>query len=106
MGELTVAKSPDCNDCPREYKRKPVEVIVHEKFDDSISQSPYDLALIRVNRSLTLFDENESGVVPICLPWHSMLTVESKINIQHSALVLIIGQQMTCRRHIGKVWIF
>ena len=51
-------------------------MIVHEKFDDSISQSPYDLALIRVNRSLTLFDENESGVVPICLPWHSMLTVE------------------------------
>ena len=76
LGELTVAKSPDCDECPREYKRKPAEVIVHEKFDDSIGQSPYDLALIRVNKSLTLFDENQSGVVPICLPWAAGNPVE------------------------------
>ena len=77
MGELTVAESPDCDGCPKEYRRKPAEIIIHEKYDFSDSTSPYDIALIRVAQPMTLFDEDESAVVPVCLPWTAGTVVEN-----------------------------
>ena len=44
LGELTVAESPDCPGCPPEYRRRPAEVIIHEKYNSLDDQSPYDIA--------------------------------------------------------------
>ena len=51
------------------------KIIRHEKYNDSLQggAGPYDIALIRVNESIPLFDEfdkKKSNVMPICLPWN------------------------------------
>ena len=74
-----MADSPDCDDCPKEYRRRPSEVILHEKYDGSNGQSPYDIALIRVAQPMTLFDEDESAVVPVCLPWKAGTVVDNLV---------------------------
>ena len=53
------------------YKRKPAEIIAHENFDQKRRLN--DLALIRVDEIMPLYDENSaiSNVVPVCLPWKS-----------------------------------
>ena len=79
LGELTVAESPDCDDCPKEYRRRPSEVIIHEKYDGSDPTSSYDIALIRVAQPMSLFDEDESAVVPVCLPWEAGNVVENLV---------------------------
>ena len=80
LGELTVAESPDCDDCPKEYRRRPSEFFIHEKYDSENGQSPYDIALIRVAAPMTLFDEDESAVVPVCLPWKAGSVVENLVD--------------------------
>jgi len=51
------------------------KIIRHEKYSDSLQggAGPYDIALIRVNESIPLFDKTnikKSNVIPICLPWN------------------------------------
>ena len=41
--------------------------------------SAYDIALIRVAKAMTLFDEDESAVVPVCLPWEAGNVVENLV---------------------------
>ena len=79
LGELTVAESPDCSECPPEYRRRTSEVIVHEKYDHLNPTSAYDIALIRVAKAMTLFDDDKSAVVPVCLPWDTGNAVETLV---------------------------
>ena len=55
------------------YKRKPAEIIVHENYDQNVTTSLNDLALIRVDEMMPLYSENStiSNVMPVCLPWKS-----------------------------------
>ena len=79
LGELTVAESPDCSECPPEYRRRTSEVIVHEKYDHLNPTSAYDIALIRVAKPMPLFDDDKSAVVPVCLPWDAGNVVEKLV---------------------------
>ena len=79
LGEHTILSDPDCTTglngkCLAPiYKRKPAEIIVHENYDQNVTTSLNDLALIRVDEMMPLFSENStiSNVVPVCLPWKS-----------------------------------
>ena len=79
LGEHTILNDPDCTTGPNGkclapiYKRKPAEIIVHENYDQNVTTSLNDLALIRVDKMMPLFSENStiSNVVPVCLPWKS-----------------------------------
>ena len=53
--------------------------VKNSKYDFSDSTSPYDIALIRVAQPMTLFDEDESAVVPVCLPWNAGTVVEDLV---------------------------
>ena len=56
--------------------RRGVEkIILHEDYDPDLQggAAPNDIALIRVNESIPLYDRNNSKSIisPICLPWKS-----------------------------------
>ena len=75
MGEHNTKKDPDCETCPKKITRKAGKIIVHENYSnsDEVSAETYrnDIALIRLNESVPLFNENPmiSAVLPVCLPW-------------------------------------
>ena len=69
-----MGEDPDCNannQCnPKNIIRAIEEVFVHEQFNGIDSKN--DIALIRLNDSVPLFNENPnlSSATPICLPWY------------------------------------
>ena len=68
-----MGEDPDCIDkynCnPKKITRGIEEVFVHEDFNGIDSEN--DIALIRLNDSVLLFEENStlSSATPVCLPW-------------------------------------
>ena len=86
MGELIVGQTKDCPttiksaNCPNSYRRRIAKVVIHEEYDSENAQSAYDIALIRVNKAMSLYDleeNNSPAVVPVCLPWQAGNPVES-----------------------------
>jgi secreted trypsin-like serine protease len=80
LGELNVKTDPDCkkNDrtkcAPRKITRKITskdQIILHENYISGIDILKNDIALIKLNEPVTLYDEDatNSYVMPICLPW-------------------------------------
>ena len=74
LGEHDLKQDPDGNRAKRLIQ--PIQdIIVHESYDKEYrgGASPNDIALIRVNKMITLFDDdpNISNVKPVCLPWNS-----------------------------------
>ena len=74
LGEHDLKQDPDGNRAKRLIQ--PIQdIIVHESYDKEYQggASPNDIALIRVNKMITLFDDdpNISNVKPVCLPWNS-----------------------------------
>ena len=73
LGDHDIDRNPDCNqgDCSYSVRRKPEKIIRHEKYDCSNPNSPNDIALIRMDRIVHLW-EGETGITsvfPVCLPW-------------------------------------
>ena len=90
LGEHVVGQNPDCNryGClAKTFTRSVQKYKLHENYNSSIIGGPYDLALIRLNQSVPMFnDQNpqESGVKPVCLPWFAndpgrVLTTEADL---------------------------
>ena len=71
LGEHILNVDPDCQpQCnAKKITRGIAEIIVHENFNGIDSKN--DIALIRLNDSVPLFDENFklSSATPVCLPW-------------------------------------
>ena len=78
LGELVIGKDPDCSR-GGEYCNAPVikrkinyttDIIVHEAYDKEDGYK-HDIALIRINDPVPLFQEDPeiSSANPICLPW-------------------------------------
>ena len=76
LGEHDLGTNSDYNGKAADVIYRGIEKIIrHEKYNDSLQggAGPYDIALIRVNESIPLFDEfdkKKSNVKPICLPWN------------------------------------
>ena len=78
LGEHIVGKDPDCNrkktkcNPPKITRRINAsrDIIIHENYK-SPNKYSNDIALIRINEAIPLFQENPaiSAVSPICLPW-------------------------------------
>ena len=90
MGEHVIGKDPDCDRnaetrcnkdpgclrslCDPSVFRRNIDstrdIIVHEGYDEKQSHK-HDIALIRINDLVPLFEENPkiSLIRPICLPW-------------------------------------
>ena len=78
LGELKIGTGPDCNrkgdKCNPPVIRRNIDankdIIVHEDYDPK-AQFKHDIALIRMDDAVPLFQEdpNLSAANPICLPW-------------------------------------
>jgi len=79
LGEHVVGKDPDCSKKDPTKCNPPVirrnldqqrDIIVHEGYDKKANYK-HDIALIRINDPVPLFQENPqiSAANPICLPW-------------------------------------
>lgn len=78
LGEHEVGEEIDCNaqgefpSCnPPSMTRKVTKVIIHENYDRVTKVGPYDIALLRLDKRIVSYLENEtdSAVMPVCLPW-------------------------------------
>ena len=56
LGEHTVGTDPDCGACPKVIKRKVEKVILHEDWNPITIEN--DIALLRLDESVPLFDED------------------------------------------------
>ena len=68
-------RNPDCNqgDCFHPvFIMKPEKIIRHEQYDCSNENSLYNVALIRMDGLVPLFDGDTklTSVTPVCLPWN------------------------------------
>jgi len=78
LGEHVVGKDPDCNrkgdKCNPPVIKRDIDanrdIIVHEGYDPK-AQFKHDIALIRMDEGVPLFQEDQtlSAANPICLPW-------------------------------------
>ena len=81
LGEHALGTDPDCMSfqgriigCTNPIiNRKVAEVFLHPNYNVSVTTSPHDIALIRVDEMIPLYTEenSKSSVLPICLPWNS-----------------------------------
>ena len=84
LGEHKIHNNPDCPDgkgaaaCSYNVTRTIDKVIIHEDYDASSVDSYNDIALIRLNEPVHLYDDEDldpemkkSGAKPVCLPWPS-----------------------------------
>ena len=88
LGEHDLQQDPD-GDRAKRFNRTIQNIIVHEGYDKGFQggASPHDIALIRVNEMIPLYNENDpkiSNVIPVCLPWNindpgRQITVEDKL---------------------------
>jgi len=74
LGEHDLERKIDEEGAANVIYRGIEKIIIHDKYDKNFQRgaAPYDIALIRVNESIPLFDKNDetlSNVKPICLPW-------------------------------------
>ena len=74
LGEHDLERNPNNNGAAADVIYRGVEkVIIHEDYDPDFQggTGPNNIALIRVNETIPLYDENPklSNVRPICLPW-------------------------------------
>ena len=73
LGEYIIGSDPDCTyKCaPPKITRKIAKTIIHEGYYTA-PPFPNDIALIRLDESVPLFQENPgvSFVMPVCLPWN------------------------------------
>ena len=75
LGDHVVGEDPDCNrfGClPKVFKRQVKSYKIHENYQPGSVDSPYDLALIRLDRLVPVYEpenNSKSGVVPVCIPW-------------------------------------
>ena len=77
LGEYQVGRDPDCTGirrqscAPPKITRKVGKTIIHEGYHTT-PPFPNDIALIRLDESVPLFQENPgvSFVMPVCLPWN------------------------------------
>ena len=76
LGDWKISSDPDCtsvrgrkNCFAKRISRKVSKVIKHENYE--ISTIKNDIALLRLDRAVPLYDENPkiSAASPICLPW-------------------------------------
>ena len=73
FGEHVVGEDPDCqyDKCfPKVIKRNVSKIIYHKDYSGGPNHRN-DIALIRLESEVPLFDENPtlSGARPVCLPW-------------------------------------
>ena len=74
LGEHDLQQDPDGDRAKR--LTLPIQnIIIHERYDKDFQggASPNDIALIRVNEMIPLYDEKDpqiSNVKPVCLPWN------------------------------------
>ena len=77
LGDHDVRQDPDPKGCttncfPRRIARKANKKIVHENYDRNTFKN--DIALIRLDKPVPLYynaNKNESGVIPVCIPWNA-----------------------------------
>jgi len=74
LGEHDVTTDPDCDfsGCvAKKVTKKPKEIIVHPGYNDRRPTSLFDIALIRLDDKVELFEGNSqvSTITPVCLPW-------------------------------------
>ena len=79
LGELRIDTDPDCtNDgrscAPRKITREiktDDQIIVHENYQPGSQTQANDIALIRLNEPVPLYDDDpkSSNVRPVCLSW-------------------------------------
>ena len=70
-------QDPDPKGCttncfPKRIVRKANKKIVHENYDRNTYKN--DIALIRLDNPVPLYynaNKNESGVIPVCIPWNA-----------------------------------
>ena len=86
LGEFEFGIDEDCDSlgfCSAPIIRRQInvdrDIIVHENFDET-GNLENDIALIRIEKSVSLHQENEfkSSVSPICLPWNTNLDEETQ----------------------------
>jgi len=72
LGEHDINTNPD-GDSAEVVRKKPKKITVHEKYDKENDKSAYDLALIRMDTPVELWDGDtkDSAVYPVCLPWET-----------------------------------
>ena len=103
MGEHKIGTDPDCQTgktgnliCqPKKIVRKPAEVFVYENYDNVTEFN--DIALIRLNEAVPLFQENpsESYANPICLSW---LEDDPMQELKEGKLAIVSGWGRTTRK--------
>jgi len=79
LGELRIDTDPDCTNngrscAPRKITREiktDDQIIVHENYQPGSQTQVNDIALIRLNEPVPLYDDDpkSSNVRPVCLPW-------------------------------------
>ena len=110
LGDHIVHKDPDCPAserggvaCTRNVTRSVGKLIIHEDYEYA-SVSPHnDIALIRLNEPVTLYDDDltpRSGAKPVCLPWPS---IEEEVlrdieNLNNDEKVVVTGWGRTTNR--------
>ena len=103
LGEHKIGTDPDCqtgksgnrNCQPKKIVRQPAEVFVHENYDNVTEFN--DIALIRLNEAVPLFQENpsESYANPICLSW---LEDDPLRELKEGKLAIVSGWGRTTRK--------
>ena len=105
MGEHKIGTDPDCqtgksgnrNCQPKKIVRQPAEIFVHENYDNVTEFN--DIALIRLNEAVPLFQENpsESYANPICLSW---LEEDPLRELKEGKLAIVSGWGRTTRHTV------
>ena len=103
LGEHKIGTDPDCqtgesgnlNCQPKKIVRQPAEIFVHENYDNVTEFN--DIALIRLNEAVPLFQENpsESYANPICLSW---LEEDPLRELKEGKLAIVSGWGRTTRK--------
>merc|ERR1711971_1273429 len=77
LGEYESGLDPDCESgfCIQNITRTVGKVIIHENYGPGGGSVINDIALVRLNEPVPLYDDSEEetkpGTKPICLPWPS-----------------------------------
>lgn len=85
LGEHDFSTDPDCDGCPlvQRFEITKKDVKVHEGFSlKDVASNGNDIALIRLPRlAITIEEDENQNVIPICLPWSSDIKVPDRETI-------------------------
>ena len=102
MGEHVVGQDPDCQggNCNPSVIRRKINkdnIVVHENYDKT-NEFANDIALIRLDEAIPLFQEDptKSAVSPICLPWSE--DVKVAWDLKEGQIVTVAGWGRTRSR--------